>query len=565
MEKRALAAIALSILVLVAFRYFEERRTGGQPRKATPASKSAAVPAPPPADTAPARPQAPAELTAPAATGSADTKAVARPVVVDTELYRAVLDNRGGVITSWQLKPYTSARGQVYEMIPAVRESEGRVFPGSVTTDDGQIAQLVNNEPYEVTLEGSGTVPSTVPAPAVLILRLVRGDLTVEKRYRFLKENFVTEIAFSLSKGGKPVAGRMLVGQDVGPEHEHLLNPAAGLVAVSSSGKKVSREKGPGEAGQVKRVDGEVRWVGLDVQYFALIAVPAQPLAFYELQKRAVKTEGLDGKEITRDLLRVSIPTGGEGKVLFYMGPKKPSYLEAVPGADLSGGVDYGMFSIIVYPLLVSLKWIYGYVHNYGLAIILLTLLLTLLLFPFRLKQMVSMKRMAVVQPKIKEIQERYKRYKKTDPKRAEMNQEIMAVYREHNVNPLGGCLPLVLQMPLLFAFYSLLAYSIELRHAPFAAWIQDLSAKDPYYILPIVMGVTMLISQKMTPMSPGMDPTQAKMMLIMPAVFTVMFLNVSAGLNLYFLCSNIFQIFFQKVAERWVGDSRRKPVKSRA
>ncbi len=130
-----------------------------------------------------------------------------------------------------------------------------------------------------------------------------------------------------------------------------------------------------------------------------------------------------------------------------------------------------------------------------------------------------------------------------------------MAVYKEHNVNPLGGCLPLLLQMPLLFAFYRLLSISIELRQAPFVGWLHDLSAKDPYYILPIVMGITMLISQKMTPMSPGTDPTQAKMMLIMPVVFTFFFLNVSSGLNLYFLCSNVFQIAFQKVAERWVGD----------
>jgi YidC/Oxa1 family membrane protein insertase len=240
-----------------------------------------------------------------------------------------------------------------------------------------------------------------------------------------------------------------------------------------------------------------------------------------------------------------------------YLGPKKQDALDAVKGADLSGVIDYGMFWFLVRPLLTGLVWIHQYAHNWGLAIVLLTLLLTLLLFPFRLKQMLSMKRMAVVQPKIKEIQERYKRYKKTDPKRAEMNQEVMAVYKAHNVNPLGGCLPLVLQMPLLFAFYSLLASSIELRQAPFFGWIQDLAQKDPYYILPVIMGVTMLISQKMTPTAPGTDPTQAKMMMLMPVIFTVMFFNVSSGLNLYFLCSNIFQIGFQKVAERWVGDKR--------
>jgi YidC/Oxa1 family membrane protein insertase len=212
---------------------------------------------------------------------------------------------------------------------------------------------------------------------------------------------------------------------------------------------------------------------------------------------------------------------------------------------------------IIVYPLLASLRWIYQFVHNYGYAIIILTFLLSLLLFPFRLKQIISMKRMSVVQPKVKAIQEKYRKYKKTDPKRAEMNQEIMALYKQHNVNPLGGCLPLLLQMPLLFAFYSLLAYSIELRQAPFILWISDLSVKDPFYVLPIVMGITAFISQKMTPMSPGTDPTQAKVMMVMPVVFTVMFINLSSGLNLYFLCSNIFQVGFQKIAERWIGDGK--------
>ena len=171
---------------------------------------------------------------------------------------------------------------------------------------------------------------------------------------------------------------------------------------------------------------------------------------------------------------------------------------------------------------------------------------------------MLSMKKMQVVQPKVKAIQERYKKYKKTDPKRAEMNREVMALYKEHNVNPMAGCLPLLVQMPLLFAFYRLLAVSIELRQAPFIFWIHDLSMKDPYYILPIVMGITMFVSQKMTPMAPTADSSQTKMMQYLPVIFTFMFLTVSSGLNLYFLCSNIFQVGFQKIAEKWMGDKKK-------
>jgi YidC/Oxa1 family membrane protein insertase len=319
------------------------------------------------------------------------------------------------------------------------------------------------------------------------------------------------------------------------------------------SGGKVKREGPPKE--EIKKIEGDVRWVGLDMQYFTMLAIPSNPLQFFNIQKVLVKSVGLDGKQVERNLLKVTTPTNGSLQYQLYIGPKKQSNLEAVKAADISGVINYGMFSIIVLPLLASLRWIYQYVQNYGHAIVILTFLLSLLLFPFRLKQMLSMKKMQAVQPKVKAIQEKYRRYKKTDPKRAEMNQEIMALYKQHNVNPLGGCLPLVLQMPLLFAFYSLLAYSIELRQAPFIWWIHDLAAKDPYYVLPVIMGITAFISQKMTPMTPGTDPTQAKIMMIMPVIFTVMFINLSSGLNLYFLCSNIFQIGFQTIAQRWLGD----------
>ena len=334
-------------------------------------------------------------------------------------------------------------------------------------------------------------------------------------------------------------------------------------VAYYSDGK-VKREGPPKEDKEIKKIEGDVRWVGLDMQYFTMLAIPSNPLQFFNMQKVSVKSVGLDGKPVERALLKVTIPTNGSFQYQLYIGPKKQSNLEAVKAADISGVINYGMFSIIVSPLLDSLRWIYQYVQNYGHAIVILTFLLSLLLFPFRLKQMLSMKKMQLVQPKVKAIQEKYRRYKKTDPKRAEMNQEIMALYKEHGVNPLGGCLPLLLQFPLLFAFYSLLQNSIELRQAPFVFWMHDLSVKDPIYVLPIVMGITMFISQKMTPMTPGTDPTQAKMMMVMPVVFTFMFFGVSSGLNLYFLCSNIFQVGFQKIAERWIGDGKSKnPAKS--
>jgi len=562
MERRVLLAVALSLLILFGFRYYEERRLGSRvrprPTAVVPPAKTPSAPPPAP-EQEPTR----AIQEAEAAPAVSDTQAAARQLVIECGLYRTVLDSRGGLITSWQLKKYKSAKGEPFEMVADGHSAETRPYPGSLILDDPGLMRAANGDPYAVEIvDGEGNTGSALSPPVTVALTLRRGDFSVTKRYRFSESNYVAEYSVTCEKAGKPLQGRILLAQDIGPEHEHLIMPSAQLTAVYDLAGKVSRQGAPKDENEVKRIGSDIRWVGLDMQYFAIIAVPRQPLDAFEVQKRPVKTFGVDGKEISRDLVRVTIPVNGLAQLQLYVGPKEQSYLENVAGVNLEKAIDYGMFSFLVRPLLVSLNWLYKFVHNYGLAIILLTLLLTLLLFPFRLKQMVSMKKMQAVQPKIKAIQEKYKRYKATDPKKAEMNQEIMALYREHNVNPLGGCLPLLLQMPLLFAFYSLLAYSIELRQAPFLGWIHDLSMKDPYYVLPIVMGITMLISQKMTPMAPGADPTQAKMMMIMPVVFTVMFFNVSSGLNLYFLCSNVFQIAFQKIAERWVSD---KPAEGRS
>ena len=195
-----------------------------------------------------------------------------------------------------------------------------------------------------------------------------------------------------------------------------------------------------------------------------------------------------------------------------------------------------GWFSAVAKPLLTALKFFYRYVHNYGIAIIIVTVIIKILFYPLTYKSYKSMKEMQKIQPKMAELKEKYKN------DRDAMNKAVMELYKTHKVNPLGGCLPMLVQMPIFVALYRALMYSIELRHAPFMLWIQDLSTKDPYYVTPIIMGATMFIQQKMTPAT-GMDPAQAKMMLALPVVFTVMFLNMPAGLVLYWLVNNILTI----------------------
>jgi len=219
-----------------------------------------------------------------------------------------------------------------------------------------------------------------------------------------------------------------------------------------------------------------------------------------------------------------------------YLGPKDYSILQAL-NVGLENAVDFGdWLKWLAMPLLITLKFLYNnVVQNYGIAIIILTTLIKIIFWPLGNKSYQSMKEMQKLQPKMAELREKYK-----DDKNR-LSQEMMALYKAHKVNPMGGCLPMVIQIPVFFGLYKTLLYAIELRHSPLIWWIQDLSAKDPYYITPIIMGGTMFLQQKMTP--PAGDPMQAKIMLFMPIIFTVMFLNFPSGLVIYWLFNNIISI----------------------
>jgi len=227
-----------------------------------------------------------------------------------------------------------------------------------------------------------------------------------------------------------------------------------------------------------------------------------------------------------------------------------------VPGVsggdnDLNGLVDFGIWGLIAKPLFVWLKWTYHHIiANWGWAIVLQTLIITLALMPLRIKQMKSMLKMQRIQPQIKSIQEKYKKYSLRDPRKAAMNEEISAIYKKEGVNPVGGGLPMLIQLPFLYAYYKMLYVAIDLRHAPWL-WIKDLSAADPLYLLPIFMVVTMLITQRMTPQV-GMDPAQQKMMnIMMPLMMGFIFFRLQAGLNLYYSLSNVISVGQQAVINR--------------
>jgi YidC/Oxa1 family membrane protein insertase len=212
--------------------------------------------------------------------------------------------------------------------------------------------------------------------------------------------------------------------------------------------------------------------------------------------------------------------------------------------------VQFGWFGVISKPLLLVLQWIHRYIVNWGWAIVAFTIGLTILLLPIRVWTFGSARKMQSVAPEIKSIQDRYKKYSMNDPRKRKMNEEVMAVYQREGVNPVGSCLPMLVQLPILFAFYRMLSGSIELRHAQWL-WVHDLSAKDPYYILPVVMAITSYLMMKMTPTPTSVDPTQQRMMQLMPVFMGFFFLNLSAGLNLYYFTSNLGQVVQQVYLNR--------------
>ncbi|MBE3073998.1 MAG: membrane protein insertase YidC, partial [Actinobacteria bacterium] len=305
--------------------------------------------------------------------------------------------------------------------------------------------------------------------------------------------------------------------------------------------------------------DGTFGFVGVDDHYFLSAALPSgQPL---HVQYRAltVPVPGGDEKTTAHFVeLSVRFPSSPEA-ARFFLGPKDFDVLVSVD-RDLVRSIDFGMFAWIVVPLLRALKWVDGYIGNFGWSIIALTVLINLAMFPLRHKSVVSMRRMQEIQPEVKAIQDRYAKLKMSDPAKQKMNTELMNLYRERGVNPASGCVPMLLTLPVLFAFYSMLSVAIELRGAPFIWWIKDLSVYDPYFITPVLMGISQFIQTKMTPSTA--DPMQQKMMMFMPLIMMTFFLWAPSGLVLYWLVSNVWAIGQQALTNRLIGPTAQHVVR---
>jgi YidC/Oxa1 family membrane protein insertase len=567
MERRLLIVFALTFLVIMLFQPLLKKYGPQPPAKPTTSPATQNQPQIPSETPAPLRTQASPSAPAKSPASAPLQAATESQTVIENDVYRIVFTNRGGRVKSWVLKQYTDDKGGQLELVnTAAAEKYG--YPLTLWNYDDALRDKLNSALYVATTTGA-------TAPAEIKFTYSDADVSVQKSYQFDRNSYVVGVRTAIEVKGVPVAALPMwpagFGADMtGPQY------ALGQIVYQYDDKveRLAIKKISGNG----TLQGPFNWAGVSDQYFAAVFVPLDPKNASMVTLRnalEIPHGGSDTKQMDKiDVLGAAVGSlKGATDARLYVGPKALSDLEAVPvpgitGAepDLRAVVDFGWLGIIARPLFLWLKWMHSHiVANWGWAILLQTLVINLALLPLRLTQMKSMLKMQRVAPQIKSIQEKYKKYSLRDPRKAEMNQEISALYKQEGVNPAGGCLPLVIQMPFLFAYYRMLNVAMDLRHAPWL-WIHDLSAPDPWHILPVAIIVTMLVMQRMTPQA-GMDPAQQKMMnIMMPGMLGLMSWNLPAGLGLYWSAGQLIGIVQQSVMNRTsLGREMREMMEKRA
>jgi len=490
--------------------------------------------------------------------------------VIENDLYRITFTNKGAQVKSWILKKFDNeAQNGPLDLVNSTA-APIYGYPLSLWTYDETLRNKLNSVLYVASSEGTQT------APATITFEYSDQNLSVRKTFTF-DHSYVVTVETSVAENGqsKPALPAWPAGFG---DQATLPFYAAGLIDYQFN-KDIQRlpiKKISGGA----TIPGPFHWAGPLDQYFAAVFIPDDPASASMVTLRNSITVARDPqKPDSKETVPVEVLGAAVGNLhgptseRIFVGPKELEVLQkiSVPGVsgadnDLNGLVDFGWWGIIAKPLFLWLRWTYHHVvPNWGWAIVIQTLIITLALLPLRITQMKSMLKMQRIQPQIKSIQEKYKKYSLRDPRKAAMNEEISALYKKEGVNPVGGCLPMLIQLPFLFAYYRMLATALDLRHAHWL-WIHDLSAADPIFILPIMMVVSSLITQRMTPQA-GMDPAQQRMMnVMMPLMMGFIFFRLAAGLNLYYGVSNLISIALQAVMNRTsLGREMREMMEKRA
>jgi len=570
MERRLLLVFALTFLIIMLFQPVLKKYLPQPPEKP---ANTQAVPA---QNQAQAAMPAGAVNTAPAAKSGKNAAAAATPqeatseseTVVENGLYRIVFTNRGAQVKSWVLKSYKDRpNGNPLDLVNS-EAAKKYGYPLSLWTYDEGLRNKINSALYVVTSTGP-------TAPAEITFVYADGDVSVRKSFKF-DHAYTVEVHTSVEVQDAEVTAFPMWPSGFGDEMSGAAYAATQIAyQYNANVERLAIKKISGGG----TVPGPFHWAGLSDQYFAAVFLPQDPqnaamVTLHNAIEIRHKPSDPNDKQMDKvDVLGTAVGSlKGPTAARLYVGPKTLEALQAVPvpgitGAepDLRGIVDFGWLGYIARPLFLWLKWTFKYVHNWGWAIVLQTIIINLALLPLRLSQMKSMLKMQRVAPQIKAIQEKYKKYSLRDPKKAEMNTEISALYKKEGVNPAGGCLPLLIQMPFLFAYYRMLGVAIDLRHAPWL-WVPDLSAPDPHYVLPIAIVVTMFFMQRMTPQA-GMDPTQQKMMnFMMPAMLGYISFNLASGLCLYWAVGQLIGIVQQLALNRSsLGREMREMAEKRA
>lgn len=474
-----------------------------------------------------------------AATLPTFTPAEGKDLHIDSPLYEAVLYTGGGPLRSFKLKKYHTELSDTSPMVNMVDEYTAAVAP---------LGLVINGQPSWSTGQWSlespaGNISLTQGQESVIRLIGMVDNLRVERELTFSADSYLIREKVRLINTGEQARSarvRYTVASDASNAAGSQYDAMRIAWDLNGALDEESSESTLQDSGV--QVTGKIYWAGAMSTYFMAAVLPGDPneITVRGLMQRSVYRAAVEEPEV---LLNPS--ESRELSVSYWIGPKDREQLMAV-SEELAKSIDLGMFSMIAKGLLWLLTFFHGYVHNWGVAIILLTVTIKAVFWPLTAKSYASMEKMKKLQPMMQSIREKCK----DDKER--MNKEIMELYKAYGVNPASGCVPILIQLPVFFGLYQALLTAIELRHAPFIAhlpftdmvWLADLSARDPFYITPIIMGATMFLQQKMSP--PAADPTQQKIMMALPIVFTILFLGFPSGLVLYWLVNNILSIFQQ-------------------
>jgi len=541
MDKRTLLAFALSFLVLIGWSLLfgpkqvqrtnqEEASNSSRPVKAVKAALPQAL-----------------EKTAGriTPTNRIIPKADEQEIEIDTPLYKAVFSNAGPGIKSFKLKRYHQGIDQTSPLVDLVgpkRDTGDYLFIDFGNPSPTQGEKII----YQVDHQKIQLGPRSSPQDLVF-QSMSKNGLSTTQTFRFYPDQYRIDLKIDVAnQSNLPVNGVFAAHLKALPSSKKKSYYSyVGLVLLMDKKlKELKIKKPPAE----KSIKGQIDWVAYEDDYFISAVIPEEP-ANGVLEGRLSPSGILEGTYLPASMT-IDASNQVSSKYTLYLGPRDLTILKQF-GKNLDKAVNFGWFDIFAKPLLHALRFSNEYINNYGVSIILLTILIKIIFWPLTHKSYKSMKEMQKLQPRLAKIREKYK-----DDKQ-QLNKEMMALYRTYKVNPMGGCLPMIIQIPVFFALYRILGTAIELRHAPFVLWINDLSAPDRLFVLPfkvpfmsppygipvltLLMGVSMFVQQKMTP-TPG-DPTQAKMMMFLPIIFTFMFINFPSGLVLYWLVNNVLSI----------------------